>query len=67
MGMLVIAKNWGVFHHKNKQNGGKHRQNPRGKLLPDTRRLIYLSAGQYHKTQGQIYTGDAYQEDSECS
>jgi hypothetical protein len=29
--------------------------------------LIHLLAGQKPKTQGQIYTGVAYQEDSECS
>jgi hypothetical protein len=26
MGMLVIAKDWGVFQDKNKWNGAKHRQ-----------------------------------------
>jgi hypothetical protein len=32
MGMLVIVKDWGVFQDKkNKRNGAKHRQNPRGK------------------------------------
>jgi hypothetical protein len=30
-GLLVIVKAWGVFQDKNKQNGAKHRHNPRGK------------------------------------
>ena len=52
MGMLVIAKDWGVFQDKkNKQNGAKHRQNPRGKpgsvcFPPDTGGWNHLSAGQ---------------------
>ena len=46
MGMLVIVKD-----KKKKQNGAKHRQNPRGKpglacFLHDNGRLIQLSAGQ---------------------
>jgi hypothetical protein len=36
-------------------------------FTPETGRLIDLSAGQKPTTQGQIYTGVAYQEDSECS
>ena len=40
---LIIVKNWGVFQDKNKGNGAKHRQNPRGKqgsvcFTPDTGR-----------------------------
>jgi hypothetical protein len=47
-------------------------QNPSGKpgsvwFPPDTRGLINLSAKQSSKTQGKIYTGVAYQKDSECS
>jgi hypothetical protein len=34
---------------------------------PDTGIWIHLSAGQQPKTQVQIYTGIAYQEDRECS
>jgi hypothetical protein len=33
MDMLVIIKDWGVFQNKTKQNGVKHRQNPRGNLV----------------------------------
>ena len=36
-------------------------------LSTDTGRQIYLSAGQLPKTQGQIYTGVAYQYNLECS
>ena len=60
------------FRIKKKQKAAKHRQNPRGKpdsvcFPPETGRLIHLSAGQYTKTLGKIYTAVAYQEDSECS
>jgi hypothetical protein len=35
MGMLVIIKDWEVFHVKKrkKHNGGKHRQNHKGKPI----------------------------------
>ena len=50
----------------------KYKQNPRGKpglvcFPSDTGRLIHLSAGQQPKTQGQMHTGVAYQDDIECS
>ena len=55
-----------------KKHRAKQRQNPRGKpgsvcFPTDTRRPIHLSAWQQPKTQGQIYTGFAYQDNIECS
>ena len=73
MGMLVIVYDWGVFQDKKKTwNGAKCSQNPSGNpgsvcFPPNTGKVIHLSAGQYPKTQGQIDTGVAYQEDNECS
>jgi hypothetical protein len=48
--MIVIARTRELFRIKNKWNGAKHRQNPRGKpaslcFPTDTRRQIHLSAG----------------------
>ena len=70
-GMIDTSKDWGVFQDEKKQDGATHRQNPRGKpasvcFIPDTGRGIHISAGQ-PATQGQIYTGVSYLEDSECS
>jgi hypothetical protein len=36
----------------------------KGKILGDK---MYLSGGEKPKTQGQLYTGVAYQDDIECS
>ena len=78
--MVVAASGYGYFCHrqgrgsffdKNKLNTANHSQNPRGKpgsvcFPTDTGRQIHLSAGQKPETQGQIYTGVAYQDDVEC-
>ena len=60
------------FRIENKWNGAQHMQNPKGKpgsvcFPTDTGGGIHLSAEHQPKTQGQIYTGVVYQEDSECS
>jgi hypothetical protein len=33
MGMFVIVEDWGVFRIKKKQNGAKHRENPRENVV----------------------------------
>ena len=68
---MVVAES-GYGYDKKKQNRAKQRQNPRGKpgsvcFPTDTGRQIHLLAGHLPKTQGQIYTGVAYQDNIECS
>jgi hypothetical protein len=60
MCVLVIIKDLGVFQDKkNKLNGAKHRQDPRGK--PNTGDEFT-----FQQDNNTIYIGVAYQEDCEC-
>ena len=70
LGVCLSLERTREFFRINKRNKAKHRQKSRGELgsvcFPtDTGRQIHLSA--LPKTQGQIYTGVAYQDGIEFS
>jgi hypothetical protein len=63
--MVSLARTREFFRIKETEYSYKHRQNPRGKPVPDTGRLIHLSAGHSPNTQSQTYTG--VEDNVECS